>query len=502
MSLETILYALVTTPGYIICHDINSAKSEILESGRGNYYGITWDPMRSEIALTHSGIDEQSLVDLATYATSEAGYLTIDGQPTWNFLSAPHQILWVDDVIVITNTGRNALTKLNPRDHSIIQYRYDPALWDRLSLASFDGAHFNSLYKKGNTLYVVAHNHDKGSYILELEWPMLKEKGRKRIRGATGVHNLWIDDTGRFIVCDSNNGTLIDANASEILWNSGSGCYTRGLAATDEIILVGHSENSVRTNRRYSETGIWILDQRDFRALQYHYLGHYGAVQDIRIVDVPDLCHHGKPLSMDALDVLRVRSSQVAKTRLAGIRVVESFVETWRIISGKADMTELGTVAPSDDGLLICTAKKPASGISAKLCWRAGVGTGHAGLVLNYEGPKDENMAAALFEQLNWDSLMASIWINRGEWRMLRKQAVPREAIRSEAGDSREIIQAEFARLGQTLDLRLWDTTVISVAAEDLPPAGQVGIRMLGNLFEFCDIQFRTILDPLTKRNE
>jgi hypothetical protein len=94
-----VLYVLVSTPGFIICHDTNSAKSEILESGRGNYYGITWNSNGSELALSHSGVDEQSLVDLATYATSEQGYLTIGKETTWKFLSAPHQILWVDDTI-------------------------------------------------------------------------------------------------------------------------------------------------------------------------------------------------------------------------------------------------------------------------------------------------------------------------------------------------------------------------------------------------------------------
>jgi hypothetical protein len=170
----------------------------------------------------------------------------------------------------------------------------------------------------------VAHNFNRGSYILELDWPTIEEKERRRVRDATGIHNLWIDETGRFIARDSNNGSLIDANTSETLWYGRSGGYTRGLAATDEAILVGHSEISPRASRRFSETGLWVLD-RNFRMLDYQYLGHFGAVQDIRIVDVPDLCHHGKPLSMDALDVLRARTGQVGKDRLATTRAAELF---------------------------------------------------------------------------------------------------------------------------------------------------------------------------------
>jgi hypothetical protein len=109
------LHALISTPGFLISHDVGSSTSEILESGRGSYYGITWDPNGSKLAVGHSGMDEQTLVDLATYATSEQGYLTIGGQTTWQFLSAPHQILWVDDMIAVTNTGRNSLVRVPTR---------------------------------------------------------------------------------------------------------------------------------------------------------------------------------------------------------------------------------------------------------------------------------------------------------------------------------------------------------------------------------------------------
>src|SRR5215510_10866827 len=165
------MYLLISTPRFLVGYDTISKKTEILESGRGNYYGITWNPAGSDLIVSHSALDGATLVDLATYANSEVGFLTFSGQPTWPFLSAPHQILWVDDMIVVTNTGRNALTKVNPSDHSIIQRRYDAVLWDRLTPTSHDGAHLNSLFYFDGTLYVVAHNFTKGSYILELDWP-------------------------------------------------------------------------------------------------------------------------------------------------------------------------------------------------------------------------------------------------------------------------------------------------------------------------------------------
>jgi hypothetical protein len=489
------LHVLVSTPGFIICHDTNSAKSEILESGRGNYYGITWNQTGSQLVLCHSGVDHLSFVDLATYATSEQGYLTIGGQKTWQFLSAPHQILWVDDMIVITNTGRNALVKLNPRDHSIVQHRYDAILWDRLSSTSFDGAHLNSLYRKGDTLYAVAHNFNKGSYILELDWPSLQEKGRRGVRNATGIHNLWIDESGRFIVCDSNKGALIDANTAETLWSNTGGGFTRGLAATDGIILVGHSENSPRADRSSSESGLWILDRRDFRVLDYQYFGHFGAVQDVRIVDEPDLCHHGNTLSVEALDVSRTRTSQISRARLVKTRAAESFFETWQIVLGSPNFADLGILASTNDELLLCIAKKPAAGISAKLRWRVGAEAGHASLIVSYGGPGDKNVAAALFEQASSDSLFVSIWINCGEWKRLSSRPIPKEAIRGADHGSQPFIQADFQRNGQNLELRLWEELFLSASAGDLPVGEHAGIRLLGQLFEFHDVQFRATSD-------
>jgi hypothetical protein len=488
------LHILVSTPGFVICHDTSSGKSEILESGRGNYYGITWSPTGLEVVLSHSGVDGQLLVDLASYATSERGYLTIGGQSTWQFLSAPHQILWVDDTIVVTNTGRNALAKVNPRDHSIIQHRYDAVIWDRLSSTSYDGAHLNSLYHSGDTLYAVAHNFNKGSFILELDWPTLTEKRRWPVRDATGVHNLWIDEAGCFITCDSNNGTLIDAGNADVLWSSQRQGYARGLAVAGETMVVGHSEKSTRGDRRFSETGLWILD-RSFRTLDYQYLGHFGGVQEVRIIDAPDLCHHGKPLSAEALDGLRARTRHISEARLTKVHADRSFPDEWRVALGTPRFAQPRTLASADDQLLVYVARAPGSGISGTLNWNVGAGAGHASLVVSYDGPEDQNMAAALFEQLNSGELGVSIWINNGEWKKLCGRRVGANAIRSEDRTSLQI-QADFQHIGSNLELKLWNEPFLSAPAGDLPDGEHVGIRLLGQLFEFRDVRFHSIAGP------
>ena len=296
-------------------------------------------------------------------------------------------------------------------------------------------------------------------------------------------------------MCDSNKGALIDANTAETLWSNTGGGFTRGLAATDGIILVGHSENSPRADRSSSESGLWILDRRDFRVLDYQYFGHFGAVQDVRIVDEPDLCHHGNTLSVEALDVSRTRTSQISRARLVKTRAAESFFETWQIVLGSPNFADLGILASTNDELLLCIAKKPAAGISAKLRWRVGAEAGHASLIVSYGGPGDENVAAALFEQASSDSLFVSIWINCGEWKRLSSRPIPKEAIRGADHGSQPFIQADFQRNGQNLELRLWEELFLSASAGDLPVGEHAGIRLLGQLFEFHDVQFRATSD-------
>jgi len=138
--------------------------------------------------------------------------------------------------------------------------------------------------------------------------------------------------------------------------------------------------------------------------------------------------------------------------------------------------------------------KKPGLGICGKLCWRIGAGTSHASLVVNYDGPKDQNMAAALFEQSNSGTLLASIWINCGDWKMLCSRPVPKEAIRSQERGSELAIQADFQRIGPDLEPRLWDEPFLSAPADDLLVGEHTGVRVLGHLFEFRDVQSRAVV--------
>ncbi|CEG56226.1 protein of unknown function [Legionella fallonii LLAP-10] len=69
-------YALVATPKYLLCVDLITKKATPIEIGRGEYYGISWFPNQEQLILSHSALDNSTLIDVASYAQSEVGYIS------------------------------------------------------------------------------------------------------------------------------------------------------------------------------------------------------------------------------------------------------------------------------------------------------------------------------------------------------------------------------------------------------------------------------------------
>ena len=103
-------YALVATTSWLLLVDLKSKQVQPVEKERPEYYGISWFPGDKELVLSHSGLDNASLVDIAAYAQSETGWLSKGGLSSRTFLSQPHQILCAPDgKVICANTGRNAV---------------------------------------------------------------------------------------------------------------------------------------------------------------------------------------------------------------------------------------------------------------------------------------------------------------------------------------------------------------------------------------------------------
>ena len=294
---------LITTPGQVLRFNLGTRRLSVVDEGRIEYYGSSWPETGSPLVLGHSVYENYR--DFDDLVQSEVGYVSIGQRTSDPGLSFPHQILCQGDRILITNTGRNALAQMRLDDLSMRQRRYDDAMWDSLGGANHPGGHFNSLFQRGDTLYLLAHNNGRPSYVHELDAETLDLKATVRSKHFTGLHNIWVTPDGQYLACHSLSGAIIDIKTDRVVFASHSTSFTRGLASDGRYLFVGNSTGGARETRRHSESGLWIIDLETWTDVEYVNLGNFGNVKDVRLVNEPDLCHHGHVLKEEAIPFVR-----------------------------------------------------------------------------------------------------------------------------------------------------------------------------------------------------
>ncbi|MCC7528083.1 MAG: hypothetical protein IT342_06155, partial [Candidatus Melainabacteria bacterium] len=404
---------LVSTPHWIFLVDSVSHQVEVLESARREYYGISWTP-NSQLVLTHSGLENVQISSFLDYIDSEKGGLSLGSDSTTDVLSCPHQILCVDDRIAVTNTGRNCLTVFRTDDFYYRHFWFDKQRWDKAHNDQ-KGSHFNSVFLKDLSLYLLAHNRDLPSYILKLSWPQLEILERIETT-AMWAHNIWMTDSSQLIICNTANGSVDDVNSGAVLWKSDdSDVLTRGLACADNLIFVGCSSRGAKGDRTESDGGIWVLERSTWALIDFISLPFAGNVHEIRILDARDECHHRIPFSgklqRDPLAAEQFRDC-------ARILQVAKPPDGWKMQAGKCDWTndqEFTLNAPFAIATLI---DKPMKNVRMNACMsleQSGPGA-HIALVGRYLGPMDDNMYAGMLYK-DEHSYSAQIWKNiAGTW--------------------------------------------------------------------------------------
>jgi hypothetical protein len=216
-----------------------------------------------------------------------------------------HQIEWAADRLLVVDTGRERLSSY-AADGSLIK---DTALgelrWDRGSNEAL-GHHFNSVHRAGDRVWIVAHNHDHPSEVWELAWPEL-ELVHVHHTLAGWAHNAWDGEHG-LVVCDSRSGRLHEALSRETLWSAEEeGVISRGLAVSEDQIIVGRSEFGTRGQRKVNDGGLWILDRHTLETVERMRFPGSGCVNDIRIIDGRDECHSAEPFDPRLLEAISHR---------------------------------------------------------------------------------------------------------------------------------------------------------------------------------------------------
>lgn len=409
------MLALVATPRFLLLVDVARRTVVPIESSRPEYYGISWRPRDAALVLGHSGLDNESLADIASYAASEVGWISSGADASPRFLSQPHQILCGSDGRVIcTNTGRNCVTVIDPRRPGHYQEgRVGSARWDRLAAADHGGMHVNSVWESAGLLHVVAHGFEHGSHLAVFRYPTLEVLSLEPLAGVTGIHNYCIMSTGDRISCHSSESALVDPHDGRVLWRSGTAGYLRGLAVGPDAILVGDSPKVPRAGRCAAEGGLWVIDRKTWRVRDYLGLGPYGVVNEVRLLDEPDEAHHGVPFAgIDALlerDDLRERAAE----RLAVARRGEEADRSLPLdrVLGTPEIDAQGRWAARHDLCLLVTREPAPEQVAFAYDFTSADAAAHCSLVIGYHGPAHGGKSGSASDK---DAGMDALLVNRG----------------------------------------------------------------------------------------
>lgn len=196
-----------------------------------------------------------------------------------------HQIDFLDRSLYVTDTYNNRLAIYQQRRQRwglVGEHFPGGELLEGRDSANY--AHMNSIWRSGDDIWLMFHNETKktGNHS-ELVRLNAEHRIAERIQTkASNSHNVCILD-GEFLYCDSLAGSLV--HGSEAVYRSD--LFTRGLAVTEDRVFVGESQYGAREIRDQLGGSVAVLDRR-FGLL--HTIATPGMVQDLRVVNQPDLC--------------------------------------------------------------------------------------------------------------------------------------------------------------------------------------------------------------------
>jgi len=472
---------LISTSRGIVKYDIHARNLQRVLPEISETYGISWttDGKKLVVACTKALGHVLSFDDLAGYARSEVGTLACNGIHSPGCLSAPHQIVCVNDTYtLVANSGRNALARMRLDDWCLSMHRVDDVYWDRFDPTGKQGLHLNSVSYYDSVVYAVAHNFERGSRVFAFSWPdftVLKSWNFS----VGGMHNVAIVD-GRLLVCDSLNGSLVAGLTGETLWSNGATGMTRGLAASEEHLFVGWSSFADRDNRANSSGGIWILERATLQAIECVDLPNLGGVNEIRIVDVPDSCHHGFVLNHPPVGTeLQAPVMSSPETRIN--QCVQDFhASGWRIVCGTLEESPWSAdqrIQVSQSGLLVVHVSAHCQQfISGTFDFARGADDVHASLILNYQGPGDTTMAAGMLRRTQ-AGLIASIWRHEAAW-----ECLDTVVLTPPTGDLAQSYHVSFRIEAGQYMLFVDDRPYLQLPAQPgaKTPSGSVGVRLSG----------------------
>ncbi len=349
-----------------------------------------------------------------------------------------------------------------------------------MALDDILGDHLNSVFLRDEQLYVLAHGHRSGSKLAILNYPELQLQDIVPIKNRTGLHNIWVTWDGQRFSCDSEQGAVVELGENKAIWLSGFDAYTRGIAASAEIVLIGESEHSARGQRKQSTSSLWVVDRFTWKTLDYICLGPFGVVHDVRILDMPDDAHHGHIFSgIDKLLGLKAYTEITSKKLNAnGLRDAHAEKwKNWEIVFGNPTFGENCGKTASDSGLSLIVqnalVSESTNEVRIRYSFKNNQRAGHVSIV-SYSGVQhDSEMLALLIQPKNESTCSLHLWIHDGKAWCLQSEVNVEELPLS----ANVCVRLTFA----TVQMFIEDSLILELPLETVPfSSGKLGVRWLG----------------------
>jgi hypothetical protein len=413
--------------GLYVCNSDGQIEgiARIPDAFAGTFFGLSWTPDGKELILGHDpGQPDVGAVDEIDMLKRETGRLSIGDQYVALKLASPHQLTATPDGrVLIANTGRNALTVWQPNG-TFRHVWLDGREWDRYSAVGEEGSHFNSVFWRDDRIWILAHNHSRGSYALEVEDGTFEVI--QRIDTAyRGCHNLWVTGDDVFTLA-SFTGELGSMKTGEVVWSSGDGTsLVRGLAVGKDHILIGDTDRASRIDRNLAGGGVYIVDRSTMRTIDFIDFGNNGGTSEVRLLGEADECHNLPPFSGEiSIDWTFTRKQAQTRREAKLMRHAQRLdPATWSLLEG-SPMSEGGDITIEPDYFALATMKRECDNgeVTAEICFEPTPKIQQVALVSRHNGPRDTRMYVALLEY--FDRYVMLKWLlNDGDtWHTLFAQ--------------------------------------------------------------------------------
>ena len=147
---------------------------------------------------------------------------------------------------------------------------------------------YNSIWidnSNGNK-YVVAHNRGNSEII------MLDNSHNiiSITKAGRYAHNVWIDSNVIY-TCSSKESSIIKSNG-DVVYNTGTNHFVRGISIVNDKIALGMSEIASQVNRKNTKSILRILDRNWNLVKDIEFVVGTGQILDVRILSNEDICHN------------------------------------------------------------------------------------------------------------------------------------------------------------------------------------------------------------------